>query len=161
MKNKLETITNVVLLVVTLLVGGGFLYNQFNGAKDSASQQVIGRHINLGADHAFQADRTLILFISTDCQYCIASTPFYKRLVQAHPKTPIIAAFPQKEDVAREYLAKHQIPISEVISAPQLLQETTGTPTLMLVDKTGKVKNAWVGRLSPTTEKEVFKQIGL
>lgn len=161
MKNKLETITNLVLLIVALMVGGGFLYNQFNGARDLASRQVLGRHINLGNNHAFQADRTLVLFISTGCQYCIASTPFYQRLVQAHPKIPIIVAFPQKEDVAREYLVKQKIPVSEVISAPQLLQETTGTPTLMLVDKTGKVKKAWVGLLSPSTEREVFKQIGL
>ena len=32
-----------------------------------------------------------------------------------------------------------------------------GTPTLMLVDNTGKVLNVWVGKLDASLEKEVFE----
>lgn len=161
LKNRIETISNVALLVVTLLVGCLTLYNQFWHPKNNPSKQLIGHRIDLNNGVQFDANRTLILYLSTKCHYCEASTPFYQKLaVQLSQKIPIIAAFPQKEEEARTYLTERKITIARVISAPQLLRIIQGTPTLMLVDKTGKVVDAWVGQLPPPIEQQVLKEAG-
>jgi predicted transcriptional regulator len=68
----------------------------------------------------------------------------------------LIAVFPQPNQSGREYLEQAHIVVDDVRQRPATDLRVRGTPTLVLVDRNGTVKNKWEGVLSPEQEAEVM-----
>jgi hypothetical protein len=49
-----------------------------------------------------------------------------------------------------------KIPVSDVRQAAFSTLRVAGTPTLLLVDRAGRVTRTWVGKLRPDAENDVF-----
>jgi thioredoxin-related protein len=109
-----------------------------------------------------QNGRTLLFVLSTQCGFCTASADFYRQTVQAiqsNNSIKFIAMFPQEIKQSEQYLKELGIGIKDV---RQSLPNSVGAgafPTLMLLDNTGTVQNAWIGKLSKDKELEVLEQI--
>jgi len=71
----------------------------------------------------------------------------------------VVAVFPQDTSEGRKYLDGLNVPITEVAQATLDSLGVRGTPTLVIVDKTGTVKQSWVGRLTAERETEVLSRI--
>jgi hypothetical protein len=101
--------------------------------------------------------RTLILAISTRCHFCSDSVPFFKRIERERPKdVKLLAVLPQPVDEARKYLDDEGVHVDEVRQAAPQSIGVAGTPTLLLVDASGKVSDVWRGKLRPDDEEEVI-----
>lgn len=70
-----------------------------------------------------------------------------------------VAVFPGEANDAKQYLKDKGIGIQDVAQAMPNSIGASGFPTLMLLDKTGTVKKAWTGKLSPERELEVIDSI--
>lgn len=110
-----------------------------------------------------EADYTLLMFLNSRCGYCTASMPFYGRLKEErdrHSASVRLAALSaEPQEVLDNYLSQHQVKLDSTIalSPVQFLEfRVRGTPTLILVDKEGVVRSAWIGRLDPAQEAEVM-----
>ncbi len=103
-----------------------------------------------------QNRQTLILAISNNCHFCSESAPFYKKLAQNKGDTHLVAVLPQSVEEGRKYLERLGVSVDEVrqLSLDQI--GVNGTPSLLLVDASGVVKNFWVGRLAPDQEATVM-----
>jgi hypothetical protein len=105
----------------------------------------------------------LIFALSTDCHFCKASIGFYKDLLPPARAANLhtVAIFPQSVNDARGYMASVGLDIQDVRQRELASLGVVGTPTLILGDQTGRIVSAWVGKLTPSQENEVFRSLGL
>lgn len=113
-----------------------------------------------------EAERTLLLFISTRCRPCNDSVPFYRVLIKAANRaattTQVVLMSREPPDRVRHYAEQNQlVPHSVVSIAGDTLKELRGTPTVLLVRNTGTVEKVWVGRLRPGEQIDLLRTIGV
>ncbi len=121
-----------------------------------------GTQISVPGINWSDSEETVLLALSNKCHFCTESAPFYQRLTRElaqQKNVRVIAVFPQEAGDARKYLEEIGVPSLQVKQASLDSLGVRGTPTLVIVDKTGTVKQSWVGRLSPERESEVLNRI--
>jgi hypothetical protein len=103
----------------------------------------------------------VVLVLQVGCRFCDESASFYRELLPraAEKNVRVVAVMPNELGEARDYLQAKEIsiPTIEKLEISQL--RIRGTPTILLLDKTGTVKNAWEGKLSHLQEKDVLKSL--
>jgi len=108
-------------------------------------------------------NRTLVLALKDGCVYCDNSMPFYRRLATLQDGRQagafLIAAVPDSSEKAKEMMERHNLSVPVVAESRLNTLKVAGTPTLILVDKQGKVLKVWVGVLSVASEDEVIRRI--
>ena len=98
-------------------------------------------------------NKTLVAVVSQGCQYCEKSYPFY-RILQEKGDLRLLT---RKEPLSFYYergFAKSTVYLFDTNKL-----NVVGTPTLFLLDLSGKVQKVWRGFLTPEQEKEVFATI--
>jgi hypothetical protein len=159
MKNRLEVIANISV-IVAVVVFLGFIgrqeYERRHPAAGPAETAQVGKTIALPGVHFSPQGKTLILAISTQCHFCRDSEPFYKELAaRSQGRFKLIAVLPQPLDEAQSYVQQSIAPSVEVVSSQLDSIGIRGTPTLLLVDGSGKVKQSWVGKLDDRGQQQV------
>ena len=106
---------------------------------------------------------SIVLALSTNCQYCTASMPFYSRLqaldavANGRVRLSVVALQPAAQ--MREYLASHDVSVDRIVQFPDAGVNIRGTPTLILVNADGEVVNSWAGQLRADEEAEFVKAL--
>jgi thiol-disulfide isomerase/thioredoxin len=105
-----------------------------------------------------QADRTVALVLAQGCGYCQASMPFYRRLNEAQKsrRFRMVVVTSDPADAFRRFLGQQSVSADAVISVSAADLSVHGTPTLVLLDRTGSVREFRTGRLSPEEEKRLL-----
>jgi hypothetical protein len=167
LKDILDVTTNVVVVLFAVVAIAVLVKNYFapqerdiNGVRKGGIFPAIA-----GVDYK-QAQRTLILALNVDCHYCTRSVPFYNSLAEGRRESAgdlnIVAVFVNKEAALVKSYAEEKHLLVQAISGVALDQMGVHmTPTLILVDHTGKVLESWRGELQPDGEREVFAAVGL
>jgi peroxiredoxin len=171
MRIKLETLTNVAVLILCVVMIGVVVHGWFVSrravpkvAAHSDSGYRAGERLEAlpGVDLK-GAKRTLILFLKTTCQFCSKSTPFYKELGQLarnrSGQIRLVAMGPDAEADLRAFLEAHGVAIDTVVSVSLTRTRVPGTPTLVLIDDRGVVLNQWVGLLAPEQQEQVISTL--
>ena len=68
-----------------------------------------------------------------------------------------MAVFPDAADAVKEVVQSEGLRVHALAGVPLERLKISGTPTLLLVNRSGTVVNAWIGMLSPRQEVEVMK----
>ena len=126
------------------------------------SGPATGTQISLPGINWNDSEETVVIALSDKCHFCTESAPFYQRLTQelaGSKKVRLVAVFPQEVDAGKKYLDGLKVPIGDIAQAQLNSFGVRGTPTLVIVDKSGTVKQAWVGRLTADKETEVLSRI--
>jgi len=160
--DRIEFITNLCVVGAALIfvfsLGWLVLRHQFSIRAPRASI-ANGTKITLPDLDWSRSPQTLLLVLSTNCKYCTASAPFYRRVVsqgaQAH-NTRLVALLPQALNESREYLARLEVKIDSLQQTALASVGAKGTPTLILVNADGVVIQSWEGLLPPDAESEVL-----
>lgn len=164
---KLEIVANVGIIAVSILLVVFIVQRTFFGsaptAEPAAQPRVpaVGAKIEL-ADYNFSPqEKTVLLVLSESCKYCTESAPFYRQLVERAKTTDtkVIAAFPAEKEKSQKYLSTLGLSEIEVRQSSLDKLQVRGTPTLLLINKQGEITQAWVGKLPPEKETEVFNQL--
>jgi hypothetical protein len=156
---RLETIANiaVIIAVVALVI---FLGHQElihrNSPSVATARSLEGKAVHLpGVKFAAQS-RTLVMVISTRCHFCRDSEPFYKELAEkSGSRVKLVAVLPQPQAEAELYVRQAIAPSIQVVSMRIDSLGVTGTPTLLLIDGSGRVQKAWVGKLDASSQQQV------
>ena len=156
----LELVSNaaIVLLAVTTCY---VLVTRFVLRPDTATNYDIGKGTRLsvrGIDWT-QADRTLVLALDKNCEFCKESVPFYQKLSALRSGTALVVAMPEQHSTIEEYLKRNAIPIRRMAPVPFTDLHVAGTPTLLLMDSKGTILNAWIGKLNEKQESEVIRSL--
>lgn len=168
LKNALDVTTNVVVVLFAVVAIGVLVKNYLvpnrvntSGAvmKGSAFPEIAG------IDYK-QAPRTLILALNVDCRYCSRSVPFYNSLAEARNEKPgqfnIVAAFVNPDtSLVQSYAEEKRLSVQTIAGVDLEKLGIHMTPTIVLVDNTGRVLDSWRGALQPDAEREVFAALDL
>lgn len=162
-KLSLEKVTNIVVILVAILVAGLLIRNNFFSAPSDTDDNPVGRTIKLDGVNTGAAKYTVLLALSTKCRFCNESVPFYQQLAALRrapdSKFQTVGVFHEPTDTAREYLTGKGLELDTVVSRSLGDVGVRGTPTLLVVDREGKVVEAWVGALDEAKQKEVLAKI--
>ena len=169
MRDRLSRITELLvngsILAVALLLAMVLVkyYLLPNTREPSAGPQLrAGMSLSLPNLDWKTDQQTVLLVLSKNCHYCTESGPFYRRLVQqaaTNNHNRVIAAFPQDVTTGRNYLTSLDISIDEIMQVSPVSVGTPATPTLVLLDNRGVIKDVWVGKLSSEKEAEVLARL--
>jgi hypothetical protein len=163
---KIELIANVAIISVALLVGAAFARNHLfptPGARPAAPAPVpAGAKLSVPGVDWTQSEKTIVLALNKGCRYCSNSASFYQQLARetaGHKDVRLIAVLPQEVAEGKKYLDELKVPIQEVKQASLDSLGVTGTPTLILLDKTGSVTAAWTGQIPADKEPDVLRRL--
>ena len=158
----LDKVTHVLLCVAAVLVLGFQVYPHFHKVVQPRTkiQTVVGQTLhNTGLK--LTTDRNLVLLISSSCMYCLASVPFYQSLSERKQPADlnVQVIFREGKRVSPTFLkdSKINLPVTENIDFTAL--KVQATPTILLLDRNGKVINSWVGLLSPENKIKFIHEV--
>jgi thioredoxin-related protein len=159
---KIEVAANVAIIIVALVVVLFFIKNYRTNRAESRAQISTGTKFALKDVNWQDSGKSVVLALSTTCHFCTESAGFYRELVQECQKQHVhtVAVLPQAVNEATSYLKNEGVTVDEVKqgSFPEL--QISGTPTLLLLDSRGVVKNVWFGKLPDNKEREVLSKLG-
>jgi hypothetical protein len=71
----------------------------------------------------------------------------------------LLVSWTLSNEEATQYLSEIDVAVDDILNLSLADIKVTATPTLLLVDSSGKVKEVWVGKLNPAREKEVIDRL--
>jgi len=150
LKEKLELVTNIIVIVGVLALGGGFFWLYTNQAKSVPEAPAVGTVLPALPGYNWDGHtQSLLLALRKGCHFCEDSMPFYRELLKAEKsggsKAHVVAVLPDTVIDATRVVQDAQLDVPMV--APFQLQRlhVSGTPTVILVDGKGMVEKVWVG----------------
>jgi thioredoxin-related protein len=159
----LDRVANVAVIVavaVFLVLAARGEFSRRTSPSPHAADALVGTKISLPGILFPAQNDTLILGISKTCHFCKDSLPWYKDLtVRLQGKVNVVAVLPQAQTEAENYLRGEGLSGTQVISANLDKIGVYATPTLLLVDNTGKVKSAWVGKQDDAGQQKVLAAV--
>jgi hypothetical protein len=166
-KLRLETISNVAVIIVAAVFVGTSFYDRFLlKPVPPAIQQLVGKQLPLPNSLVKGKNATIILFVSKDCHFCSESMIFYQQLshlrstLQCDLKLNAIG--PQERETRKDidtYLSGYNLKVdgTDVVNFNSL--NIAGTPTLVVQDSLQIVQGVWVGKLPLLREGEVLSKV--
>ena len=162
-KKRVETTINVLVVLVSITLVGIFIRHYFFRPENVPPTGTMTPGTKLsGLEKAGLSNQpqSLVLFLSTDCKYCLHSIPFYQKLIEANKTgtrhTPIIAVFSNDKADVDNYLRIHKLEIPTLTNADYSEIKIPKTPSIVLVDNTGKIVKSWAGELTPGNQEKVL-----
>lgn len=150
LKEKLEVVTNIMVIAGVLVFGGVLYWLYTNHAKSLPEAPAVGTVLPALPGYSWDGhSQSLLLALRKGCHFCEDSMPFYRELLKTEKsggsKARLVAVLPDSETDATRVVRDAQLDVPMV--APFQLQEirVTGTPTVILVDGKGTVEKVWVG----------------
>jgi hypothetical protein len=108
--------------------------------------------------------KTLVLAIRTGCPYCEASLPFYRQLGEQEKSNVlhahVLVVMPNDPSSGSSFLRKDDVGAQVIFGQRLGALKVSGTPTVLLLDSSGRIERAWIGQLTPSGEKEVMNAAG-
>lgn len=103
------------------------------------------------------ADRTVALVIRESCRYCTDSMPFYRELggVQRVAPFRLVAVTTDSHERCEAFLRTHDLAVDGIVVVPPERLGVEGTPTLLVVARSGKVEHFAKGQLDAQGQKAV------
>ena len=170
MKQKLDFLANIVIVVLGLTVTVSVIHKHFR-SKSQAPAVIgseVGDTLNLpGELHPGEAELSLIVAVAPDCDFCTRSMPFYRTMVAhrdaAAAPLRIVAVVRDEGHVEQELaaLVREGVHMDAVVPADFRELGIPGTPMLITVDDDGQVQGAWLGKLDETEEQDVLSALGI
>lgn len=104
---------------------------------------------------------SLILGLSTACQFCTESMGFYRTLAELDVvrdgRLRLAVVSLQTPDATRLYLSEHRLAIGPVVQFRESGVPIASTPTVILVKGDGVVERSWAGQLAKEEERTLIK----
>lgn len=166
-QSKLDTVVNVAIIAAAIAFIATQAKSWWNAAP-AAQASVRYRAGDMLPDvEAFASpgrSPMLVLFINSECKYCSASMPLYRRLLaernERHLNLRVVAAAKEDMSSLTQYLKTNGLSPDAAIALPTTTAiKTSSTPTLLLADDQRNITKVWVGALDPEREAELHRAL--
>lgn len=156
-----ENATNVAV-ILAVCIAAVFLYRSYKNNQSEAPK--VGATLPALPGYSWQSNApSLVLALRKGCHFCEASMPFYRKLYELEKSkafaTEMVAVFPDSAQDTYDVLGTEKLPIPSVSQVNLSSLSVSGTPTLILVNSSGRVQKTWVGQLDSAGEESVLAAI--
>jgi hypothetical protein len=164
-KEKLESITNVCVVVLIgffLLV---FISIEIKRSLRTRVQQGLVKGVVIDKSEltaGVVSEQILIIAMSKECEHCVDSASFYREIARrsrASGRTQVIALFPSGTQQMTEFLSRQQLHLENIKTIDFDDVKLSTTPTLILLDRSGKILDFWIGTLSEEGQRYVLNRL--
>src|ERR1017187_1837569 len=132
------------------------------GRAHQTTSPLLGKRLDL-ADVRWSRRLNLVVALTTKCPFCAASLPFYQRLSLAvkssESDVSLQVASPEPVDTTKTFLDEGGVQIPRILRASLKAMGVVGTPTLMVIDSGGTVKQVYQGKLNEQQQDEVLSLV--
>lgn len=166
LKSYLELTTNAAVLlaaiaVLTALSWGYFAQKQKPSLRSGLQK---GKAItNVPAANLNGPQATLLIAMSIRCHFCTESISFYNQLARAQQgsgNSPrLIAVFPEEESKVKQYVQQNGLQVSSTAATDFKELGVETTPTMILIDKEGKIIDFWIGQIPEEAQQQVIEVV--
>lgn len=157
-KPLLDAAVNLAILVVAVCFVI-LTYRSFHGIEKNRLPLTssIKQGDTLPFSPELKGHSSLVFFLQTGCSFCRHSVPFYQHLalLAKSKNVSVVFVFPERTEEAQKFLLTNSLPTNHVLRQTFESMGIRGTPTLILVNKDGKVRSVWVGELPSEEERKV------
>jgi hypothetical protein len=155
----LEVSANVGIIVVAVILIVNFVSSKLRNKPDF-EKPTAGSKVSLSGVK-WEDGPTLVLALQRGCKYCDESAGFYRRLWQQRSGSQprMIAALPGDKAEVAKYLEELNVLVDGTVNVSLSDIHVAATPTLFLVDRSGRVSDVWVGKLDLSKESEVIQRV--
>lgn len=166
-RKYVDIVTTVLVVGLFVTVTVIYLHGRFYKKQVDPPGSTISKDLRIAdaLNVEYQThSRTLILALDKNCTYCEQSVDFYKHLLNlqatgaAH--TQFVAVLPNDDWEAEQYLRKQgleRLPHFSNVKFGEL--QITAVPTLILLDRLGRVLESWSGKLDEEREQQVVEAV--
>ncbi len=148
----------IVAVVAVLSVGEQVRRRLFSPTP--AAPVTVGKKLPLKRVRFDSGDYTIVLAASPQCSYCAANNRFYEELYGAAQQVAVQFVLVVRDSVDsngyRSSLGMHKANVQPVDFRSVGIAVT---PTLLLVDRAGIVKQVWVGALGPDEQESILAAV--
>jgi len=165
----LDKLANVSIIFVCCAIGADVIQRRMSAAPAAApspsfaySEYKSGETVEIPG-FARQADRPSLLFIvKSTCPYCTRSMPFYEQVARQFQGTgsiQLVGVCTEPDDACAKYFDEHGVKLDATVGVAANAVKIRGTPTLVLVNDNGTVKEVWPGELDAARQALVLAAI--
>ena len=164
LRKYIDITTTVLVVGLFIGVGAIYLHGRFYKKQLDPLGSTIPKEMRIADALNLEYkthSRTLVLALDKNCTYCERSVEFYKRLIDAQAtsavNTQLVAVLPNDDWEAEQYLRKQGLERLQHLANARFDQlRITAVPTLILLDRMGKVLESWSGQLDEEREQQVL-----
>jgi hypothetical protein len=167
---NIEKVTNIGVIVAVVSGCGLGVYDRIAHHEDrhqKRAEALVGSTLQLPQSLNLGRQVTAVLFVSKYCKCCSESMPFYMQISSLRTRESgafrVLAVTPVGRETTVEdeqYLSEHQVPVDGIGQLQNFSDlGIQGTPTLALLDSSGRVFKAWTGKLPSDTELQIIEII--
>lgn len=164
--SKLERLTYMCLITLCVVSAGTLINRDWLAHKAQKQMEspttLVGKKLDIPGVTWNSSQISAVVFLSTECRYCEASMPFYRRLINEHHqaangKVSLVAISLEPSDYVKTHLASEQVQFDHVYQMETPNKLLHGTPTFLIVDKNGVIQRAAFGELPASREDEMLQ----
>ncbi len=158
-RRVLEVTTNIAIIAVAVIIVGNYVSSRWQ-SKPEFPQPKVGSQVSLPGVK-WDERTTLVLVLQKGCRYCEESAAFYRRLREQRSgdQPRMLGVVPGDKTEIASYLSDQGIPVDGIFNIPLSEINVSATPTLLLVDRSGTLREVWVGKLDEGKEAEVAQRM--
>ena len=164
--SRLEKATHVCLITLCCVATFFLIQAKVSGrARPGADvgARYVGKTLNLPGAQWSGSRLNAVLVLSSTCKFCRASAPLYRQIVsirnERHGDLSLTAVAQEPLESLRAYIAEDGFAVDNVYQADLHAQGLGGTPTVLLVDRRGVIREAFLGHLNETHEKKLIESL--
>lgn len=160
---RLEAISQIALIAVCAIAGTVLVRDHLLRPRSRTEPRTLaGQKLSLPGVN-WDARGAILLVISSRCRYCVESLPLYRRISELRSHSParirIVTVAADPPGQIRRFLAEQGVASDQVVSAAPGSIGVRGTPTVLVVDSHGRVRESFTGRLSPDAEARLLNLV--
>lgn len=110
-----------------------------------------------------QSPRTLVLALAATCQYCEASAPLYRRLDSLSRASglgaSLLVTFSEQASIAADAMRRYGLNAPHRAGVTYFPWRLSGTPTILLVGRSGRVLAVWRGLLDTAASDDLIELV--
>jgi hypothetical protein len=160
-RKRVRIIADVAIVAAAIIFCALFVKKYFLN-EGRPSPGVGAKIVVQGVDWSSKPE-TILLVLDKDCHFCTGSAPLYQKIVKvadANHDLQLIAVTPDATSDGKTYLDSIGVSISNIKQSSLRDLNVPGTPTVLAVDKDGRITESWVGMLTSQQEIDLLRHVG-
>jgi thiol-disulfide isomerase/thioredoxin len=164
----LEKITHISLIAVCCLAASVILHDQVAARSVPAAGSAVGdlpldgSTVTLKDISWTKSTQTVVLFMSAHCHWCQKSVPLYQAVSALHKTAggfQFVVVSNDPPGQTESFLKENSIEVDKVLSPVPGSLGIRGTPTILLVDQSGKVSFSHKGMMAKAIDDQFLKRL--